>query len=46
MELDLTINSQRRYESFIKTVLDSQTVWGLKSEDGCVYVNRTTMKIQ
>jgi hypothetical protein len=37
MELDLTINSQRRYESFIKTVLDSQTVWGLKSEDGwCV----------
>lgn len=37
MELDLTINSKRRYENFIKRVSESMTVWGLKSEDGwCV----------
>ncbi|MGF6949064.1 hypothetical protein QF028_001569 [Neobacillus sp. B4I6] len=38
MEFDLTINSKRRYENFIKSVSESKTVWGLKSEDGwCVY---------
>ncbi|MEH7747741.1 DUF2750 domain-containing protein [Neobacillus drentensis] len=37
MELDLTINSKRRYENFIKRVSESKMVWGLKSEDGwCV----------
>jgi hypothetical protein len=37
MELDLVINSKRRYENFIKRVSDCKTVWGLKSEDGwCV----------
>lgn len=37
MELDLIINSKRRYENFIKRVSESRTVWGLKSEDGwCV----------
>ncbi|MGF6949052.1 hypothetical protein QF028_001557 [Neobacillus sp. B4I6] len=38
MKFDLTINSKRRYENFIKSVSESKTVWGLKSEDGwCVY---------
>lgn len=37
MEFDFTINSKRRYENFIKSVSESKTVWGLKSEDGwCV----------
>lgn len=37
MDFDLTINSKRRYENFIKRVLESETVWGLKNEDGwCV----------
>ncbi|MRX72813.1 DUF2750 domain-containing protein [Bacillus lacus] len=37
MEFDLTINSKRRYENFIKRVTESKLVWGLKSEDGwCV----------
>ncbi|MBM7661665.1 hypothetical protein JOC85_002468 [Bacillus mesophilus] len=37
MNIYLTINSKRQYESFVKRVLDSDTVWGLKSEDGwCV----------
>ncbi|CRK83650.1 DUF2750 domain-containing protein [Neobacillus massiliamazoniensis] len=37
MELDLIINSKRRYENFIKRVSESKTVWGLKGEDGwCV----------
>lgn len=36
-ELDLTINSKRRYENFIRRVSESKLVWGLKSEDGwCV----------
>lgn len=33
MEFDLTINSQRRYENFIKRTSESNTVWGLKNED-------------
>lgn len=37
MEFDLTINSKRRYENFLKRVSESKKVWGLKSEDGwCV----------
>ncbi len=37
MELDLTINSIRRYEKFIKRVSESKMVWGLKNEKGwCV----------
>lgn len=37
MVLDLTINSNRRYEKFIQIVSESKTLWGLKSEDGwCV----------
>lgn len=37
MEFDLTINSKRRYETFIKRVLKSKMVWGLESKDGwCV----------
>ena len=37
MDFDLTINSQRRYENFIKRVSENNRVWGLKSEDGwCV----------
>lgn len=34
MELDLTINSKRRFENFIKRVSESKTVWGLENEDG------------
>ncbi|WP_078410754.1 DUF2750 domain-containing protein [Priestia abyssalis] len=37
MEFDLTINSKRRCENFIRRVSESKTVWGLKSKDGwCV----------
>ncbi|HWL22185.1 DUF2750 domain-containing protein [Priestia aryabhattai] len=37
MELDLTVNSKRRYANFVKRVSESKVVWGLKSEDGwCV----------
>ncbi|MEN3153631.1 DUF2750 domain-containing protein [Priestia aryabhattai] len=37
MELDLTVNSKRRYANFVKRVSESTVVWGLKSEDGwCV----------
>ena len=35
--MDLTINSKRRYENFLKRVSESKTVWGLESVDGwCV----------
>ena len=34
MELDLIINSKRRYENFIKRVLKSGMVWGLENEKG------------
>lgn len=34
MELDLIINSKRRYENFIKRVLKSGIVWGLENEKG------------
>lgn len=37
MDLDVTINSRKRYETFIKRVLESKQVWGLESDDGwCV----------
>ncbi|WP_422659880.1 DUF2750 domain-containing protein [Paenibacillus sp. EC2-1] len=37
MELDLTINSKRRYEKFISRISQNKMVWGLKSEHGwCV----------
>ncbi|MDZ5472904.1 DUF2750 domain-containing protein [Bacillus sp. 31A1R] len=34
MEFDLTINSTRRYENFVKRVLKSNLVWGLESDEG------------
>ena len=34
MELDLRINSIRRYENFIKRVSENEIVWGLESKDG------------
>lgn len=37
MEFDLTINSKKRYENFIKRVSENRVVWGLQSKDGwCV----------
>lgn len=46
MELDLTVNSKRRYANFVKRVSESTVVWGLKVKMAGAYVNRINMNRQ
>ncbi|HDR6271298.1 TPA: DUF2750 domain-containing protein [Bacillus cereus] len=37
MDMDLIINAQKRFTTFIHTVLETETIWGLKNTSGwCV----------